>query len=42
MAMFTDLFVEHIANDGLIVMTSHHDIPLEDSRIRLLDLGEAA
>ena len=42
MAMFTGLFVEHIEGGGLIVMTSHHDIPLEDGRIRLLDLGEAA
>ncbi|MDJ0776636.1 MAG: cytochrome c biogenesis heme-transporting ATPase CcmA [Gammaproteobacteria bacterium] len=42
MAMFTGLFVAHIEAGGMIVMTSHHDIPLDHERIRRLDLGAKA
>ncbi len=42
MSMFTGLFVAHIEDGGLIVMTSHHDIPLDSQRIRRLDLGVQA
>ena len=29
MAMFVELFERHLERDGVIVMTSHHDIPLD-------------
>lgn len=42
MAMFTGLFLRHLDGQGIIVMTSHHDIVLDDSRLSHLNLGAAA
>ncbi len=40
MAMFQEMFESHLANDGVIVMTSHHDIEMPDSDMVRLNLSE--
>ncbi|MCK4709596.1 MAG: cytochrome c biogenesis heme-transporting ATPase CcmA [Gammaproteobacteria bacterium] len=40
MAMFQLMFEQHLANGGIIVMTSHHDIEMKDSDVVRLDLSE--
>jgi len=42
MAMFAALFEDHLENQGLIVMTSHHDISLPGQSVQRLHLGAAA
>jgi len=39
MALFQQLFERHLQDDGVIVMTSHHDIEMPDSNIQRLDLS---
>lgn len=39
MAMFAELFEQHLDGDGIIVITSHHDISLPTRAIQRLDLG---
>ena len=40
MAMFQQMFEQHLANDGVIVMTSHHDIEMPNSDVVRLNLSE--
>lgn len=40
MAMFQQLFEQHLDNNGVIVMTSHHDIEMPDSDVVRLNLSE--
>ena len=40
MALFTGLFEQHLHNDGLIVVTSHHDISLPSRPLQRLNLGQ--
>ncbi len=40
MAMFQQMFEQHLANGGVIVMTSHHDIEMPDSDVVRLNLSE--
>jgi heme exporter protein A len=40
MAMFQQLFEQHLQNNGVIVMTSHHDIEMPDSDVVRLNLSE--
>jgi heme exporter protein A len=40
MAMFQEMFERHLANDGIIVMTSHHDIEMPDCDMQRLNLSE--
>ena len=42
MAMFASLFEQHLEHEGLIVMTSHHDISLPGQSVQRLQLGAAA
>ena len=42
MAMFASLFEDHLQRQGLIVMTSHHDISLPGQSVQRLHLGAAA
>ena len=42
MALFSRLFEQHLQRDGLIVMTSHHEISLPTQTVQRLRLGEAA
>jgi len=39
MALFEDMFETHLQNQGLIVMTSHHDIEMNNSNIQRLNLS---
>ncbi len=39
MAMFQELFEQHLKQNGCIVMTSHHDIEMSDSDVISLDLS---
>lgn len=39
MRMFQNLFEQHLAEDGLIVMTSHHDIEMPGSDVVRLNLS---
>lgn len=39
MAMFASLFEQHLELEGLIVMTSHHDISLPGQSVQRLQLG---
>ncbi|MBT8437964.1 MAG: heme ABC transporter ATP-binding protein CcmA, partial [Gammaproteobacteria bacterium] len=39
MAMFALLFEQHLQQQGLIVMTSHHDISLPGQKVQRLHLG---
>lgn len=40
MAMFQDMFEEHLRGGGVIVMTSHHDIDMPDSDVVRLNLSQ--
>ena len=40
MGMFAELFERHLERDGVIVITSHHDISLPTREVQRLDLGE--
>lgn len=40
MAMFQQMFERHLQNDGIIVMTSHHDIDMPGSDVVRLNLSE--
>ena len=40
MAMFQEMFEQHLAQGGVIVMTSHHDIEMPDSDVVRLNLSE--
>lgn len=40
MAMFQEMFEQHLAQGGAIVMTSHHDIEMPDSDVVRLNLSE--
>lgn len=40
MAMFQDMFEQHLKNGGVIVMTSHHDIVMSDSDVVRLNLSD--
>ncbi len=40
MAMFQTMFEQHLANGGVIVMTSHHDIDMPNSDVVRLNLSE--
>jgi heme exporter protein A len=42
MSMFTSLFEQHLQRQGLIVMTSHHDISLPTRSVQRLQLGTQA
>ena len=42
MALFTGLFEQHLERQGVIVMTSHHDISLPSHALQRLQLGVAA
>ncbi|MBT8435455.1 MAG: cytochrome c biogenesis heme-transporting ATPase CcmA [Gammaproteobacteria bacterium] len=39
MAMFASLFEQHLQQQGLIVMTSHHDIALPAQKVQRIHLG---
>lgn len=41
MALFSELFEAHLRGDGIIVMTSHHDIDLPEASVSRLRLEEA-
>jgi heme exporter protein A len=42
MSMFTSLFEQHLQRQGIIVMTSHHDISLPTQSLQRLQLGSQA
>jgi heme exporter protein A len=42
MSMFESVFERHLEADGLIVMTSHHDISLPRQSVQRLRLGQAS
>ncbi|MEM7562092.1 MAG: cytochrome c biogenesis heme-transporting ATPase CcmA [Pseudomonadota bacterium] len=42
MSLFSRLFEQHLESDGLIVMTSHHEISLPQSKVTRLTLGSAS
>jgi len=42
MALFAELFEQHLQQGGLIVVTSHHEIDLPRQAVRRLALGAAA
>lgn len=42
MAMFASLFEDHLEQQGLIVMTSHHEISLPGQSVQRLQLGAPA
>ena len=42
MALFGDLFEQHLERQGVIVVTSHHDISLPRRALQRLRLGAAA
>jgi heme exporter protein A len=39
MASFENMFEQHLLQQGMIVMTSHHDIEMSDSNLKRLDLS---
>ena len=39
MASFENMFEQHLLQQGMIVMTSHHDIEMSDSNLQRLDLS---
>lgn len=39
MASFENMFEKHLLQQGMIVMTSHHDIEMSDSNVQRLDLS---
>ncbi len=42
MAMFSEIFEKHLERDGIVVLTSHHDIELPSRAVKRLQLGGAA
>jgi heme exporter protein A len=42
MALFSGLFEQHLQRQGVIVMTSHHDISLPTQSLQRLKMGDAA
>lgn len=42
MALFSELFEQHLQRQGVIVMTSHHDISLPTQSLQRLKMGDAA
>ena len=40
MAMFQQMFERHLGNNGVIIMTSHHDIEMPDCDLQRLNLSE--
>jgi len=42
MTLFTGLFEQHLERQGVIVMTSHHDISLPTQSVQRLQLGSTA
>jgi heme exporter protein A len=42
MALFSGLFEQHLQRQGVIVMTSHHDISLPAQSLQRLKMGDAA
>ena len=42
MALFSGVFEQHLQRQGLIVMTSHHDISLPAQSLQRLKMGDAA
>ena len=42
MSMFSSLFEQHLQRQGIIVMTSHHDISLPTQSLQRLQLGMQA
>jgi len=42
MALFGELFESHLEGDGVIVMTSHHDVALPSRTVQRLQLGANA
>ena len=42
MAMFSEIFEKHLECDGIVVLTSHHDIELPSRAVKRLQLGGAA
>ena len=42
MALFSELFEQHLQRQGVIVMTSHHDISLPAQSLQRLKMGDAA
>ena len=42
MALFSGLFEQHLQQQGVIVMTSHHDISLPTQSVQRLTMGDAA
>ena len=42
MALFSGLFEQHLQRQGVIVMTSHHDISLPAQSLQRLEMGGAA
>jgi heme exporter protein A len=41
-SLFAGLFEKHLLEDGIIVVTSHHEMDLPTRSVRRLNLGEAA
>jgi heme exporter protein A len=39
MALFQEMFEQHLAHGGVIVMTSHHDVEMPDSNVVRLNLS---
>jgi len=42
MALFSELFEQHLERQGVIVITSHHDISLPTRSLQRLEMGDAA
>lgn len=42
MALFSEIFEQHLQQQGVIVMTSHHDISLPAQSLQRLQMGKAA
>ena len=42
MALFSELFAQHLQRQGVIVMTSHHDISMPAQSLQRLNMGDAA
>jgi ABC-type transport system involved in cytochrome c biogenesis ATPase subunit len=40
--MFAELFEQHLQREGVIVVTSHHDISLPTLAVQRLNLGQPA
>ena len=42
MALFSEIFEQHLQQQGVIVMTSHHDISLPAQSLQRLQMGQAS